>query len=67
MAAMTYAMESVTYRAGHEIERNQGLLKASGKTAQEAYLKGIEEYALECSIIKVICSESLAYVVDEGV
>ncbi len=30
-------------------------------------LKGIEEYAIECSIIKVYSSEILNYVVDEGV
>jgi len=33
----------------------------------ESYMKGIEEYAVECSIAKVIASESLSYVIDEGV
>jgi len=36
-------------------------------TDNESYMKGIEEYAIEASIAKVICSESLSYVIDEGV
>ena len=33
----------------------------------EEYLKGIEEYASECGISKVFCSEVLALTVDEVV
>jgi len=33
----------------------------------DAYLKGIEEFALECSIIKVVSSEHVSWVSDEGV
>jgi hypothetical protein len=33
----------------------------------DAYLKGIEEYALECSIIKVVSSENVSWVSDEEV
>jgi len=36
-------------------------------SATDSYLKGIEEYALECSIIKVVCSENISWVSDEGV
>ena len=67
MAALTYACESAVYRAGSEIERNQGRLKTEGMSEQEAYLKGIEEYAIECAICKVIGSESVMVVSDEGV
>lgn len=57
MAAECYALDAICYRAGHEIERNQARLKSEGKSAQESYLKGIEEYAIECSIAKIVGSE----------
>jgi alkylation response protein AidB-like acyl-CoA dehydrogenase len=38
-----------------------------GLIAPEESLKTIEEYAIECSIVKVYASEMLDYVVDEGV
>jgi hypothetical protein len=59
MAVEAYSMESMCYRAGAEIEKNQARLKAEGMSANEAYLKGIEEYAIECSIAKVLGSESI--------
>merc|ERR1712110_702777 len=54
------------YRSGFEIEQNQARLKET-LSSEEAYLKGIEEYAIECSIAKVLASEGLAMVSDEGV
>lgn len=50
-----------------EIQRNQTKLKDDGMEYKEAYLKGIEEYALECSIIKVVASENVSWIADEGV
>ena len=67
MATFAYTAESMVYRAGADIEKNQARLKEEGKTPQEAYLKGIEEYAVECSICKVLPSEMIAEVSDEGV
>ncbi len=32
-----------------------------------AYIKGIEEYAIECSIAKVFGSEAYQYITDEGI
>jgi alkylation response protein AidB-like acyl-CoA dehydrogenase len=67
MAAGTYAIESATYRAGDDIEKNIARLKSEGMDDQQAYLKGIEEYAIECSITKVLGSENMQYISDEGV
>ena len=63
----TYACESATYRATQNIEDAIQFLVESGMNKGEATLKGIEEFAPECAILKVIGSEVLDYVVDEGV
>ena len=62
MAARIFACESVIYRTAGLID------DAIGETKDGfAKLKCIEEYAVECSIIKILGSEVLSYVVDEGV
>jgi len=38
-----------------------------GNTHQEAELKGVEEYAIECSILKVAVSEDVQACSDEGI
>jgi alkylation response protein AidB-like acyl-CoA dehydrogenase len=63
----TYACESATYRATQNIEDAIQALVDQGIEKGEATLKGIEEFAPECAILKVIGSEVLDYVVDEGV
>jgi alkylation response protein AidB-like acyl-CoA dehydrogenase len=63
----TYACESATYRATQNIEDAIQALVEQGMSKGEATLKGIEEFAPECAILKVIGSEVLDYVVDEGV
>ncbi|MEC7863517.1 MAG: acyl-CoA dehydrogenase family protein [Bacteroidota bacterium] len=67
MAVRTYAIESATYRAGNDIEQNILRLQSEGIDQQEAYLKGIEEYAIECSITKVLGSETIQFCSDEGI
>jgi len=67
MAVRTYAIESATYRSGNEIEKNIERLESEGVDRQEAHLKGIEEYAIECSIVKVLGSETIQYCSDEGI
>lgn len=67
MAAKTYAVESASYRAGQNIEDLIASLKAEGLSDSEAKLKGVEQYAVECAMIKVHGSEVLDYIVDEGV
>ena len=67
MALRTYATESAAYRAGQNIEDKIEDLIASGMDKSEAILKGMEQFAIECAIMKVHASEVLDYVVDEGV
>jgi alkylation response protein AidB-like acyl-CoA dehydrogenase len=67
MATKTYVSESLCYRAGQDIENKINALEAEGMDANEAKLKGVEAFAIECAIAKVQCSEVLDYVVDQGV
>ena len=67
MAVRTYAIESATYRSGNDIEKNILRLEAKGVEHQQAHLKGIEEYAIECSIVKVLGSETIQFCSDEGI
>ena len=67
MAIRIYAAESMTYRVTGQIEAQLEGFSWSQPNASETMLKAVEEYAAECSIIKVYASEVLDYVVDEGV
>jgi alkylation response protein AidB-like acyl-CoA dehydrogenase len=64
MAILAYVSESLVYRTAGMIDSN--LEGAPADDAGEA-LRRIEEYDVECSIVKVWCSEMLDYVVDETV
>ena len=63
----TFVLESATYRAGHNIEDTIGFLIENGLDKESATLKGIEEFAAECAMLKVAGSECLDFVVDEAV
>jgi alkylation response protein AidB-like acyl-CoA dehydrogenase len=67
MAVKTYAIESACYRAGQNIDDKITDLIANGMPENEAKLKGVEQFAIECAILKVHGSEVLDFVVDEGV
>ncbi len=67
MATDAYAGESATYRAAKNIEDRIAIREAEGNTHQEAELKGVEEYAIECSILKVAVSEDVQNCADEGI
>jgi alkylation response protein AidB-like acyl-CoA dehydrogenase len=67
MAIRTYAAESMTYRVVGLIEAQLEGFSWEQSNAPQTMLKAIEEFAAECSIIKVYASEVLDYVVDEGV
>ena len=67
MASNTFVGESATYRASKNIEDRIALRVAAGNSHQEAELKGVEEYAIECSILKVALSEDLQNCADEGI
>ena len=67
MSSSLYACESACYRAASDIKDHIDFLRSEGKTHQEAELKGLEEYAIECSMIKVFCSEAMQNSSDDGV
>ncbi|WP_312482532.1 acyl-CoA dehydrogenase family protein, partial [Sphingobacterium multivorum] len=67
MATRLFAVESASYRAGQNIDDAYDALIAGGMDEAKAKLKSVEQFAIECAIIKVWCSEMLDYVVDEGV
>lgn len=66
-AIRTFAMESATYRSSRDIKSATQALINEGVDMQQAKLKGTEQFAVEAAIIKVLASEALDYVVDEGV
>ena len=67
MATSCYASESASYRAAKDIEDRIAMRIADGNSHQEAELKGVEEYAIECSILKVAVSEDVQNCSDEGI
>jgi alkylation response protein AidB-like acyl-CoA dehydrogenase len=67
MATNCYADESASYRAAKNIEDRITAREAEGFSHQEAELKGVEEYAIECSILKVAVSEDVQSCADEGI
>jgi len=67
MATNTYAGEAASYRAAKDIEDRINARLANGNSHSEAELKGVEEYAIECSILKVTVSEDVQACADEGI
>jgi alkylation response protein AidB-like acyl-CoA dehydrogenase len=67
MAIKIWCTEAATYRAGQNIDDAYDALVAEGMDSGKAKLKSTEQYAVECAILKVYGSETLDYVVDEGV
>ncbi|BFP39273.1 acyl-CoA dehydrogenase family protein [Flavobacteriaceae bacterium GF1] len=67
MATNAYVDEAACYRAAKNIEDRIALREAEGNSHQEAELKGVEEYAIECSILKVAVSEHVQQTSDEGI
>jgi hypothetical protein len=68
MATDCWVGEAASYRAAKNIEDRITMRKNNGKdTHQEAELKGVEEYAIECSILKVAVSEHCQNCTDEGI
>ncbi len=67
MAIRIYVAESMSYRVVGMIEGELEGFSWSEEGAAHRMLKAVEEYAAECSYIKVFASEMLDYVTDEGV
>lgn len=66
-AIRTFVADSVVYRTGGLIDRKLGEVSWEGPEAAQKMLGAIEEYAIECAIAKVVATEALRYVADEGV
>jgi hypothetical protein len=67
MATDTYVGESATYRAAKDIEDRIKIRHENGNSFQDSELKGVEEYAIECSLLKVAISEDMQNIADEGI
>lgn len=67
MATKTFAIESAAYRAGQNIDDRIASLVADGMDPSKAKLKALEQFSIECAIIKIHGSEVLDFCVDEGV
>lgn len=67
MATATFVSEAGSYRAAQDIQDKIDALVAGGMNHQEAELKGVEEFAVECSILKVFVSDTAQNAADEGI
>jgi alkylation response protein AidB-like acyl-CoA dehydrogenase len=67
MAIRIYAAESMSYRVEGLIQGHLDGFTWDAPDAPRRFMKAVEEFAAECSMVKVYASEMLDYVVDEGV
>jgi len=67
MASSCYVGESTCYRAAHDVEQRIQNNIGKGMSHQEAELKGVENFAIECSLIKVGASEDIQNCADQGI
>ncbi len=67
MAIRIFAAESMIWRVAGLIESQMQASAAERKQSSVTEMQAVEEYAAECSMVKVFASEMLDYVVDEGV
>src|SRR5215469_8440606 len=67
MATEVYTGESMSYRTVGMIDAALSEVDRNAPDVYKQYAKGIEEYAVECSILKVWGSEMIDHIVDETV
>lgn len=67
MATGTFVSEAGSYRAAKNVEDKIEELVAGGMNHEQAELKGVEEFAVECSILKVFVSDLAQHTADEGI
>jgi butyryl-CoA dehydrogenase len=61
-----FRAESIVYRVAGLLDRRLASIEKGLPNYYGAYQKGIEEYAVECAIAKVYCSEAVDRIVDEA-
>jgi alkylation response protein AidB-like acyl-CoA dehydrogenase len=67
IVAQTYAVESISYRTSGMIDSMLKGIDQGAPTAPGQMLEALQEYAVECSILKVMATETLDFVADEAV
>jgi alkylation response protein AidB-like acyl-CoA dehydrogenase len=67
MAIRIFAAESMIWRVAGLIESQMQATSAERRHSSITEMQAVEEYAAECSMVKVFATEMLDYVVDEGV
>jgi alkylation response protein AidB-like acyl-CoA dehydrogenase len=67
MVAQTYATESLSYRTGGLIDQLLEGVDLGSSDAGGQILAALREFAVECSILKVVGTETLDWIVDEAV
>ena len=67
MVTKTYVTDAGCYRAARDIQNRIDDLLTEGKSHQDAELQGVEEFAIECAMLKVYGSETAQFVTDEGI
>lgn len=67
MIIRTYAMETMSYRTTGLIEKLLEGIDMGSPEASREILAALQEYAVECSILKVMATEALHFVTDETV
>lgn len=66
MATGIFVSEAGSYRAAKDVQDKIDELVAGGMDHQQAELKGVEEFAVEASILKVFVSDLTQQTADEG-
>ncbi|MGE5664113.1 MAG: acyl-CoA dehydrogenase family protein [Deltaproteobacteria bacterium] len=64
--ADTFRAESIVYRVAGLLDRRLASIEKGRPDYYVAYRKAIEEYAVECAIAKVYCSEAFGRIADEA-
>lgn len=67
IAIKTFAQESVVYRTAGLIDQILEGVQFGDEGAETTILRGIREYAIECAMAKVFCSEAMDWIADQAV